>query len=198
MIASTPSYHEPTNLTASLPSEFVGVPTSDLLAWLEMYGDQRLRALDGEMNDAPLASTLGYLEYRQDRVLDELERRRARLERHRDDPRAPRWPSRARYAALTELARDLKAKYPLENFVADQVMATQLRRTGSRWRGNCPIPDHDDTTPSFTVYPDGRWHCFGCGRSGDVYTLIGLVHGLERFSDQVAFLATCYGHEVAS
>jgi DNA primase len=97
-----------------------------------------------------------------------------------------------------EVARDLKQKYPLAQFINDHVMTTRLQRAGNRWRGNCPVPDHGDTTPSFTVYPDDHWHCFGCNRNGDVYTLIGLIHGKERFSDQVRFLADCLGREVAS
>ncbi len=36
----------------------------------------------------------------------------------------------------------------------------------------CPLPGHDDRTPSFKVYPGpgaGVW-CFGCGRGGDIYS----------------------------
>ncbi len=36
----------------------------------------------------------------------------------------------------------------------------------------CPLPGHDDGSPSFTVYPgDGGWYCFGCGRGGSIYDL---------------------------
>jgi DNA primase len=30
----------------------------------------------------------------------------------------------------------------------------------------CPF--HDDSTPSMVCYPDGRYHCFGCGADGDL------------------------------
>lgn len=46
---------------------------------------------------------------------------------------------------------------------------TVLRQRGINWTGKCPLPDHEDSTPSFTVYPKTRsWYCFGCNRGGDV------------------------------
>jgi hypothetical protein len=41
----------------------------------------------------------------------------------------------------------------------------------------CPLPGHDDSTPSCHVYDDAEdgWHCFGCGRGGTVYTLAALL-----------------------
>lgn len=43
---------------------------------------------------------------------------------------------------------------------------------GKAWfTGRCPLPDHKDRTPSFYVYPEHRWWCYGCGRGGDVVDL---------------------------
>jgi DNA primase len=43
---------------------------------------------------------------------------------------------------------------------------------GKAWfTGRCPLPTHEDKTPSFYVYPPGRYHCYGCGGSGDVVDL---------------------------
>jgi DNA primase len=43
---------------------------------------------------------------------------------------------------------------------------------GQAWfMGRCPLPDHEDKTPSFYLYPPGRYHCYGCGRNGDVVDL---------------------------
>lgn len=60
---------------------------------------------------------------------------------------------------------------------------TTLRRTGSVYKGRCPI--HDDSTPSFVVYPEqGRgWFCYGCNRGGDV---VDLVQELESCDFQTA------------
>ncbi len=43
---------------------------------------------------------------------------------------------------------------------------------GNAWfTGRCPLPDHDDKTPSLYIYPPGRYHCYGCGANGDVVDL---------------------------
>jgi hypothetical protein len=43
---------------------------------------------------------------------------------------------------------------------------------GKAWfTGRCPLRDHEDKTPSFYIYPPGRFHCYGCGRGGDVVDL---------------------------
>jgi len=53
---------------------------------------------------------------------------------------------------------------------------------------NCPLPGHDDSSPSFGVNPDkGTFNCFGCGQSGDLISFIQKMEGitfkqaLERF-----------------
>ncbi len=40
---------------------------------------------------------------------------------------------------------------------------------GEYW-AHCPYPDHEDSTPSFSVSERG-YHCFGCGREGGLSTL---------------------------
>ena len=49
---------------------------------------------------------------------------------------------------------------------------TELRRAGARrWQGLCPF--HEERTPSFGIDPASKvYHCFGCGRGGDVLSLI--------------------------
>ena len=47
----------------------------------------------------------------------------------------------------------------------------QLRRVGRNWIGLCPF--HAEKTPSFNVREEtGRYHCFGCDKSGDVFTFV--------------------------
>lgn len=51
-----------------------------------------------------------------------------------------------------------------------------------------------DSDGAFSVYENGtRWHCFACGESGDIFTLIGLVEHLESFPQQLAFAAELFG-----
>jgi DNA primase len=50
---------------------------------------------------------------------------------------------------------------------------TDLESVGGKawFTGRCPLPTHEDRTPSFYIYPPGRYHCYGCGGSGDVIDL---------------------------
>ena len=69
----------------------------------------------------------------------------------------------------------LKQRHPL----ADVVLAAgvQLRGQGRVRQGLCPF--HDETAGSFTVYGDSaRFHCFGCGASGDVLDFVQRTEGL--------------------
>ena len=59
--------------------------------------------------------------------------------------------------------------------------------------GLCPF--HDEKTPSFHVYPDGHYHCFGCGAHG---TTIGFLMDVDSltFPEAVEALADMLGLEV--
>jgi hypothetical protein len=53
----------------------------------------------------------------------------------------------------------------------------ELRKVGRRWWGLCPF--HSEKTPSFCVDEDkGRYHCFGCNGSGDVFDFIQQLEGI--------------------
>jgi hypothetical protein len=53
------------------------------------------------------------------------------------------------------------------SIVADEV---KLKREGREWKGLCPF--HNETAPSFTVYEDGHFHCFGCGAHGTSFDYV--------------------------
>jgi len=58
-----------------------------------------------------------------------------------------------------------------------KALGIELTKSGNQWRTLCPFPDHIDTAPSFFVYPDGGFHCFGCGAHGsleDIYNFFEL------------------------
>src|SRR5215211_4248019 len=74
-----------------------------------------------------------------------------------------------------------------------------LRRVGERWVGRCPLPNHNERTPSFTVYTEtNSWYCFGCLEGGDVVELYRLAEGYDRREARVAaaMLLMEFGHEV--
>jgi CHC2 zinc finger len=69
-------------------------------------------------------------------------------------------------------------------------LCEKLRRSGSTYVARCPLPDHDDGTPSFYVYPEtNSWFCYGCSRGGDVVQLYRLAN---RFDQREAHAAA--GH----
>ena len=69
----------------------------------------------------------------------------------------------------------LKQRHPLADVVT--AAGVQLRGQGRVRQGRCPF--HDETGGSFTVYGDtARFHCFGCGASGDVLDFVQRVEGL--------------------
>ncbi len=65
--------------------------------------------------------------------------------------------------------------------------------TGQRVRygRNIHCPFHADHRPSLTVWPDGRWKCWGCGRKGDLFDFVGLAlfgdgYDLRQVIDRLA------------
>jgi DNA primase len=65
-------------------------------------------------------------------------------------------------------AAEIKQKLDIVEFIGESV---PLRKAGTTFKGLCPF--HGEKTPSFVVTP-GResWHCFGCGRGGDIFNFV--------------------------
>jgi hypothetical protein len=74
----------------------------------------------------------------------------------------------------------------------------RMRRVGEKWVARCPLPDHEDKTPSFAVYANNSWWCFGCLRGSDVVELYRLYHGYSQREAHTAaaMLLMEFGHEV--
>src|SRR3954451_9291991 len=71
---------------------------------------------------------------------------------------------------------------------------TDLRRVGTRWTGLCPF--HDERTPSFSVNAEHkRYHCFGCGVSGDAIDFVQELESLD-FVGALEVLAERYNVEL--
>ena len=54
----------------------------------------------------------------------------------------------------------------------------------------CPF--HSEKTPSFKIFPDQRYKCFGCGERGDVIDFIQKMYGLS-FPDALKHLGIKQG-----
>lgn len=70
---------------------------------------------------------------------------------------------------------------------------TQLKRSGGRLMGLCPFPSHNEKSPSFSVSEDKQvYHCFGCQRSGQIFTALKELKGLS-FPEAMEHLANRAG-----
>ncbi|HFI0694938.1 TPA: DNA primase [Streptococcus suis] len=69
-----------------------------------------------------------------------------------------------------------------------------LTKAGRNYIGLCPF--HGEKTPSFNVVEDKQfYHCFGCGKSGDVFKFVEETQGIP-FADAVAVLAEKAGFQL--
>ena len=95
------------------------------------------------------------------------------------------------------MARDAVAEVRDRTEIVDLVSNyVQLKKTGRSYKGLCPF--HQEKTPSFVVFPEsGNFHCFGCGRGGDVFTFYMGVERVE-FREALQELAKRAGIELVN
>ena len=87
-----------------------------------------------------------------------------------------------------EAIADIREKVDITQIVTDYV---RLLPSGHSFKGLCPF--HQEKTPSFYVVPEKQiFHCFGCGKGGDVYRFIMEIERLP-FPEAVRHLARRIG-----
>ncbi|MCB0394279.1 MAG: DNA primase [Bdellovibrionales bacterium] len=70
---------------------------------------------------------------------------------------------------------------------------TELKRMGGNLKGLCPLPGHNEKTPSFSVNEDMQYYyCFGCHRGGDVFKFAQDVMGKD-FVESLEYFAAKAG-----
>lgn len=85
----------------------------------------------------------------------------------------------------------IKEASPIEEVIGEYI---QLKKTGKNLRGLCPF--HSEKTPSFFVSQEkDLYHCFGCGKSGNVVTFVMEYKGMQ-FPEAIKFLADRAGIKV--
>ena len=84
--------------------------------------------------------------------------------------------------------REVKERTDIVELIGETV---QLRRAGRSFKGLCPF--HGEKTPSFHVSGERQtYHCFGCGRGGDIFSFVMEREGLS-FSEALEMLASRAG-----
>ena len=74
-----------------------------------------------------------------------------------------------------QLISEIKNSVNIVDVIGELV---QLTKAGRNFLGLCPF--HGEKTPSFNVVEDKQfYHCFGCGRSGDVFKFIEDYRGVS-------------------
>lgn len=85
---------------------------------------------------------------------------------------------------MKDVAQQIKARLPLSSVVGE---AVSLRGREPNFVGLCPF--HEEKTPSFHVRNQtGRFKCFGCGVSGDVFEFLMRLRGVS-FKEAIVELA---------
>lgn len=85
----------------------------------------------------------------------------------------------------------IKSKLNIVDLIGEYV---QLQKAGNNWKACCPF--HNEKTPSFSISEDKQvWHCFGCGKGGDVFGFIMEIEGLT-FREALENLAQRTGVEL--
>ena len=80
--------------------------------------------------------------------------------------------------------RRVREAIDLVSLVSERVV---LKQKGRLFWGCCPF--HNEKSPSFKIDPDSQlWHCFGCGKGGDVFGYVMESEHLE-FPEAVRALA---------
>lgn len=81
-------------------------------------------------------------------------------------------------------AEEIKSKLDIVEVIREYI---PVKAIGANFQALCPF--HNEKTPSFVISPDKQiWHCFGCGKGGDVFSFVMEKEGLG-FGETLRLLA---------
>jgi len=101
-------------------------------------------------------------------------------------------------SAAGNAVADSPAKFHMLDLLHHYGVKARIMNAGPGVRAKACCPFHNEQTPGFEVdLINGKYHCFGCGASGNAIDLVMAKEGLSRGA-AIDWLVKRYGAEVAS
>ncbi len=85
----------------------------------------------------------------------------------------------------------VKAQTELKRLV-EEITQVPMKQVGAnQYRTLCPLPGHQEETPSFNIYDNRRFRCYGCGKHGDALDFLRETKGMS-FHEAYRYLGGDY------
>lgn len=82
----------------------------------------------------------------------------------------------------------IKSRLDIADFIREFI---EVKKAGRNFKANCPF--HSEKSPSFYISPERQiWHCFGCGKGGDVFSFL-MEYDKLTFSESLEYFAKRLG-----